>query len=193
MSLILNDNNTDLNTDKIQKTEEEIQFCFTNLKILSKIIPKDKIYCKDGVFVIHRKRAYLGLSRYINSESRIETIKHLEEFTSRLFSVIDKIYNAECETDNLSNNYYSTYDSKPEVFKLENSKLLISFTNEIEKAICGLGNLKLTYKKDISTVSSLEIIIEKLSIRQKKISEILQVNSASLSLDNKKKSKLNTN
>ena len=71
--------------------------------------------------------------------------------------------------------------------------MLISFTNEIEKAICGLGNLKLTYKSDISTVSSLEIIIEKLSIRQKKISEILQVNSASLSIDNKKKSKLNTN
>ena len=35
-----------------------------------------------------------------------------------------------------------------------------------------------TYKSDISTVSSLEIIIEKLNVRVKKIAGILQVQSS---------------
>ena len=167
--------------------ENDIEYCFTNLKILSKITPKDKIYCKQGMFSIHKKRFTLGMSRYINSESRNETIKYLEEFASKLFNVIDKIYNSECDHgDNLSDSYYTKLTTKPEVFKIENSKLLISFTNEIEKAIAGLNNLKLTYKKDISTVSSLEIIIEKLAIRQKKISEILQVNSTLVNLEKKR-------
>ena len=73
-------------------------------------------------------------------------------------------------------NYYHSLDSKPVVFKQENSKLLISFVTEIKNAITGISNLKHTYKKDIATVSSLEVIIEKLSVREKKISEILSVN-----------------
>lgn len=186
MSLTVNDDNESAIKSK-NNYEDDIEFCFTNLKILSKITPKDKIYCKDTMFSIHKKRYTLGMSRYFNKESRNETIKYLEDFANKLFNVIDKIYNSECDNgENLSDSYYLHVSTKPSVFKIENSKLLISFTNEIEKAINGLNNLKLTYKKDISTVSSLEIIIEKLSIRQKKISEILQVNSKLINIEKKK-------
>jgi len=73
----------------------------------------------------------------------------------------------------ISNNYYES--SGEAVFKEANSTVLIQFSNEISNAITGLGNLKTTYSKDITTLSSLEIIIEKLSLRMKKIQNILKV------------------
>ena len=81
----------------------------------------------------------------------------------------------------ISNNYYvggiNENSNKLGVFRQENSNILVTFTNEINQCIKGISNLKITYKKDIGIVSSLEIIIEKLSVRSKKISEILRVNN----------------
>ena len=47
----------------------------------------------------------------------------------------------------------------------------------MNNAASGLGNLKSTYKDDITTVSSLEIIIEKINVRVNKINSILSINS----------------
>ena len=65
------------------------------------------------------------------------------------------------------------------VFKEENSNLLIQFTQEMSNAISGLGNLKSTYKNDITTVSNIEIIIEKMNVRVKKIAGLLKINNSS--------------
>ena len=63
------------------------------------------------------------------------------------------------------------------MFKSENSTILLTFVTEIQNAIIGLNNLKQTYKLDISTVSSLEMIIEKLNVRAKKVTNILTINN----------------
>ena len=54
---------------------------------------------------------------------------------------------------------------------------IVQFTQEMNNAASGLGNLKSTYKDDITTVSSLEIIIEKINVRVNKINSILSINS----------------
>lgn len=160
--------------------DNDIQSCMTNLKILSKLNPKDKLYYKNKLFYIHKKTASQSMKRWWANGSRNETIKSLEDFIIKLFHVIDTIYNSEIGKG-ISNNYYvggiNENSNKLGVFRQENSNILVTFTNEINQCIKGISNLKITYKKDIGIVSSLEIIIEKLSVRSKKISEILRVNN----------------
>ena len=173
--------------NKNEEVDNDIQECMTNLKILGRIEPKDKLEISDNTFYINKKERTQGLKRWWSNGNRKETIKSLEEFIGKLFNTIDTIYNTELSKSNsgISNNYYTNLNSKPDVFKQQNSNLLIAFTNEINKSITGITNLKQTYKKDIGIVSSLEIIIEKLSVREKKITEILTVNNYStINLDN---------
>lgn len=179
-----NENNKELHIPSCSNftndTDNDIKYCMTNLKILGRIQPKDKLYFKENTFFISKKTATQGLSRWYKNGSRKDTINKLEEFILKLFNTIDTIYNTECgkeQQKSLSNNYYLSLEQRPRVFKQENSNLLIIFTNEINKCISGITNLKQTYKSDIATVSSLEIIIEKLSVREKKISEVLSVNN----------------
>ena len=54
---------------------------------------------------------------------------------------------------------------------------MLTFINEIKNCITGLNNLKLTYKSDIQTVSSIDVIIEKLNVRVKKMTSVLSFQS----------------
>ena len=159
--------------------ENNVQICLTNLKILAKIKNNNKLSYYDNTFHIDDAGYAQGVRRWWSAESRNETIKNLDQFINTVFITIDAIYNRECigSSFDTTNTYYLNITNRPSVFKEENSNLLIEFNKEISNAIIGLNNLKHTYKNDIATVSSLEIIIEKLNVRAKKIAEILKVNA----------------
>ena len=161
--------------------ENEVQDCITNLKMLAKIQVNNKISISEGKFHIDEWSMSQPARRWWNESGRSITIKNLTNFISKVFSIIDVIYNSECNNNpsDIQNSYYINITKKPSVFKEANSKLLMQFSNEITNSIGGLSNLKSTYKADISTVSSLEIIIEKLNVRVKKIAGILRVHNSS--------------
>ena len=129
--------------------------------------------CEDGQFVIDEWSYSQGVRRWWNKDSRKFTLEHLESFIGETFTLIDQIYSNEFKEENktITNSYYVH-----EAFKDKNSSILLSFVTEMNNAITGLNNLKHTYRHDITTVSSLEMIIEKLNVRAKKISNILTVN-----------------
>ena len=162
--------------------DHKIQECITNLKILAKIQTDNKLSYLDGKFYIDEWSWTQPARRWWYENGRTETIKDLEAFIEKVFSTIDAIYNSECNsnTNDIKNSYYINITQKPEVFKEENSNILLQFSTEITNAIGGISNLKTTYKSDISTVSSLEIIIEKLNVRVKKIAGILTVHNQRL-------------
>lgn len=145
----------------------------TNLKILAKIKADNKVQCEDGQFVIDEWTYTQGMRRWWNKDSRKITLDALENFISDTFSLIDQIYSDEF-TNNRDNNITNSYYVN-EAFKDKNSSILLSFVTEMNNAITGLNNLKHTYRHDITTVSSLEMIIEKLNVRAKKISNLLTV------------------
>lgn len=155
--------------------------CITNLKILANVKIGNKI-CYDKTskkFSIDEWSYSQCISRWWNEEGRKVTIKSLEEFINNVFTAIDTIYNSEIREpyDDVKNTYYAEIASTRYVFKEHNSTLLLQFINEMHNAVNGLNNLKQTYKDDIATVSSLEIIVEKINVRIKKIQGILQVNT----------------
>lgn len=172
-----------INSDSNGMSSSEIDLkndhCITNLKILSKLKVGDKLCFDQRVqrFYIDEWSVTQPLTRWWSSEGRIPTIKSLEDFVAIVFKTIDNIYNNEVTEPygDVQNTYYTDIVGKATVFKEENSAILLSFVNEMRNAIGGIGNLKQTYIDDVSTVSSLDIIIEKLNVRVKKIQGILQI------------------
>lgn len=159
--------------------DRKVQECITNLKILAKINIDNKLSSEENKFYIDEWSWTQPARRWWYESGRSETIKDLENFIEKVFTTIDAIYNSECSNPptDIKNSYYINITQKPAVFKEENSNILLQFSTEITNAIGGLSNLKTTYKSDISTVSSLEIIIEKLNVRVKKIAGILRVHN----------------
>lgn len=155
--------------------------CITNLKILANVKVGNKI-CYDKntkKFAIDEWSYTQGVWRWWNEEGRKVTVKSLEDFINRVFTAIDTIYNSEIKepyTD-VKNTYYAEIASTRYVFKEQNSTLLLQFVSEMRNSVAGLNNLKQTYKEDIATVSSLEIIVEKMNVRIKKIQSILHVDT----------------
>lgn len=159
--------------------DNKVQQCITNLKILAKLQTDNKLSYEEDKFYIDGWSWTQPTRRWWNESGRTTTIKNLENFIDLVFGTIDAIYNSECNNTvtDVANSYYINITQKPSVFKEENSNILLQFSTEIINAIGGLSNLKTTYKSDISTVSSLEIIIEKLNVRVKKIAGILRVHN----------------
>ena len=162
----------DLNLSE-SEIDAQVSSSLTNLKILSKLKSNNKLNFGDGKFSIDEWNYSQPLRRWWSQESRNNTINHLENFISELFKIIDSIYSREINASNdIADDYYPDTVSA-DVFKNENSKILLQFVTEIGHSMKGLTNLKRTYKNDTATVSALEIIIERLDVRSRKIAGIL--------------------
>jgi hypothetical protein len=181
-------------TTKDKRTSDETQlevmkdYCITNLKILSKIKQLDKLFFENNHFSIDTWNYMQPVTRWYYNESRVSTLRYLEDFVSKVFETIDIIYDSEMKSGiSLDNTYYTRIsgNSSP-VFKEENSALILTFINEMKNCIDGLNNLKQTYKEDISTVSSIDLIIEKMNVRIKKMSSILSIDRNTNPIETKK-------
>jgi|688.fasta_scaffold191844_3 hypothetical protein len=162
--------NSDLNFELLKTN------CFTNLKILSKLQVGDKLLYQDGLFYIDTWKYIQPIYRWYYNESRNTTLKYLNEFIQSVFNFIEIIYSNEMGT--IENNYYIQV-SKPQIFNDENSTLLINIINELQNVINGLNNIKQTYKQDIHFVSSIDILMEKIQVRIKKVQNSLSIKNQS--------------
>lgn len=168
----MSDNDSIINLSD-SEIDAKLSNALTNLKILSKLKSNNKLNFVDNKFSIDEWTYSQPLRRWWTQESRNNTLAHLENFISELFTVIDSIYSREVNEENeLDEEYYPDTQSVS-IFKKANSKILLQFVSEIGHATTGLNNLKRTYKNDTAVVSSLEIIIERLDVRSRKIASIL--------------------
>lgn len=173
-------NNNDISASEL---DSNVDHCQTNLKILSQVKVGDKL-CYDSdnkKFIIDAWSYTQPLTRWLGSEGRKPTIRSLEEFINMVFKTIDSVYSSEMSENytDVENTYYTNVNSTSFVFRQENSALLLMFINEMRNAIGGINNLKQTYISDVATISSLDIVIEKMNVRVKKIQSILQINRPS--------------
>jgi hypothetical protein len=171
-----NKSNNILSASEIDK---QVDYCQTNLKILAQIKVGDKL-CFDtetNKFCIDEWSYTQPIARWWGSEGRKPTIKAIEDFIGQVFKTIDSVYSSEVTEgyNDVKNTYYTSIASNNTIFQEENSTILLGFINEIRNTIGGLNNLKQTYTRDVATISSLDIAIEKLNVRVKKIQGILQI------------------
>tara|TARA_B100000963_G_C22631609_1_gene675202 strand:+ start:2205 stop:2759 length:555 start_codon:yes stop_codon:yes gene_type:complete len=171
-----NKNNNGISASEIDR---QVDYCQTNLKILAQIKVGDKL-CFDtdtNKFCIDEWSWSQPMVRWWGSEGRKPTIKAIEDFITQVFKTIDSVYSSEVTETyvDVKNTYYTNIASTNAVFQEANSTILMGFINEIRNAIGGIGNLKQTYASDVATISSLDIAIEKLNVRVKKIQGILKI------------------
>jgi len=129
-----------------------------NLKVISKINKGDKLCTENNILEI--ENSYIpSFNRYWNGNSRKKTLKFFNLIIDSAFKIIDDTYSsAQTEQKTII---------KP--FSDEESRTLQTFLIEFNGACEGLNNLKETYSSDVTTSSSLQIIIEKLNVRTEKI------------------------
>jgi hypothetical protein len=151
----------------------------TNLKILAQVKPNDKLTQDGNLLVIDTPYWGQGTLRWWKADSRVESLNFIEKIVNNTFKLIENIYSVEFKGNNkdIENNYYYKHSLPKDYFKSENSQQLLNFSTELTNTIKGLENLKLTYHKDISVCSKIDVVIEKINIRIRKISSLLTVNT----------------
>lgn len=157
---------TNIPCNSAQLSEDLI---LTNLKILANINANDKVTINNNNNIsIDSPYLSQSLFRWFNGDSRNNTIKTIDIIISNTFRIIDSIYNDEIQKKNND-------QSKSNYFENGNSQKLQTFSTELKNSIKGLQNLKITYKNDISICSKIDIDIEKINLRIKKINNLLTI------------------
>ncbi len=139
-----NGNSEQENDDKVTFTLDDLH---TNLVLISKIMPYDKLFINKNLLNIDNR--YLqSIIRWYFVESRVRTINFIKSIVDETFNTIDEI---------LKDKEYMTNSSENRDFILQR------FTNELKNSIMGLNNLKITYDLDLLIKSQLEVIIENIN------------------------------
>jgi len=163
--------------EEVENTNNN-EIILTNLKIISNLKPNDKLTSNDGILVIDTPCYTQGVYRWWNQDSRTSTMTELEGLVNKAFEIIDHIYSSEIKEatgGDIENNYYYKHSQPDHYFKNENSQQLQTFSSELQNTVKGLQNLKITYKDDISICSKIDVMIEKIDIRIKKINQLLTI------------------
>lgn len=149
------DNNDTLNMDP-----EEI---LLNLKIISQIKEYEKLNTNEDQLSIDQSHVQF-LSRSYYGNCRDKTIKMIQNIVDNALSITDSTLKNDM-VDKEKDNY----------FKEDPSNLLHRFLLQMQNAIKGLENLKVTYKEDVPIQSKLDLINEKLTMRINKINKVLTI------------------
>jgi len=142
-----NDTGASCNNDTSDKITFTLDDLHTNLVLISKILPYDKLFINKNLLNIDNR--YLqSIVRWYFIESRVRTINFIKNVVDETFNIIDEI---------LKDKEYMTNSSENRDFILQR------FTAELKNCIMGLNNLKITYDLDLLIKSQLEVIIENLN------------------------------
>ena len=137
-----------------------IDILHTNLVLLSKIQPGDKLLYNSNILNIDR--SYLQfVRRWYNSIDRLKTTQNINTIIDQTFMAIDKI---------LGDESYMTLSSETR------DLLLQRFNLELKNSVNGLINLKTTYYDDNSIVSSIDVIIENINNKVNTLNSLLKIN-----------------
>ena len=166
--------------NQIEKTEDEdpetkytIENLITNLKIISNIKTSEKIYMNENNIIEIDKSICPAVTRYFNDRSRNITISFLKEIVLNVLICTDSILTNEQDDLECDNDYNSCTLSND--FTEYNSDILQRFILEINKSFNGLDNLIKTYESDVTVISEITVMKEKLSTRCVKINNILRI------------------
>jgi len=151
-----NNNNNDLVLNNFSFNLNELH---TNLILISKIAAGNKLIIKDNLLNIDVS-TLPSLTRWYNSVNRNKCIEFIQIVMKQTYSKIDEIvkdpnYNASMSEDR--------------------NIAIQRFQTELKNSIEGLLNLKVTYNKDLLTVSSIDVIIDDIQNRITYIDGLLKI------------------
>lgn len=139
--------------EQLLQSHELTERLFINLKVISRLKPGDKITISDNLMNIDH-RYFQTLVRWIVHDNRNTTIQFIEQVVRDALEYNERI---------LRNENVSVVGS---AFTSETrNHIILRMTNELDKCIEGLNNLKQTYGDDCLMECRIDYIIDQIKIR----------------------------
>lgn len=136
-------------------SDKDFEYYLLNLKIISKIEPKDKLSIDDDNGLMIEKPYYFQwASRYMYNNSRFRTIQYINKFYCNLYKLVKFKFNKDFMNLNSKN-----FDEGLYIFYINEKDELASLKKEIQNSIYGLNNLISTYSADPKMYAALNKII----------------------------------
>lgn len=145
--------------------ENKINNNILNLKIISSLNKDDKLAINNDEIFIESNDFSQAIRRWWNSQSRSQSLDQIENVINDSFNITDVIF--EEESNNLE------VREENESFREENSSVLQRYLIELKGVNRGLDNLKLTYNDDVTIISRINILQERINIRTTKLNNVL--------------------
>ena len=160
----INNKDNDLPVDK--KVINNLEKLLLNLKIIANLKEYDKLSTSDkNVLIIDSPSLFQGIYRTFYGDSRDETLNKIESIINEIFSITDNLL----EKSQNNNSYFNKN------FDDDISTTFQSIVLNLSESVKGLQNLKITYLKDVSITSRIDLIINKIQNRITKIVQLLQI------------------
>ena len=133
-----------------------------DLNILSKLKAYQKLCIVDNKLSIDIKY-FKSLTRYLNDDSRTNTINYLEQLDKKLTNELELLIKT-------FNN-----DKKDDYLRETNTNILINLNHYLKLSLVGINNLIQTYINDEVIKSRIELLINSIELKNRKISELLVI------------------
>lgn len=145
-----------------------------NLKIISKIVPHNRLKMLNSSSTIDSPNMLSWLTRWYNGDSRAKTVQFIKTVISDSITVSNDFMNSTYVSNMMNSSSLSSCYEETEFTKAINMLQLIQ--EEMTNSKVGLKNLQQTYETDIQIVSQLEVQMDKidghLGILKRKLQEI---------------------
>lgn len=146
---------------------EENEKVLLNLKILSDVKENDKLYLDDetNVLAIDKNYYLQSVVRAYYGQSRDKTINFINELVNQATHILETTMKADSPAKNADD----------VCLKEDNIHLVQRFVKELNNSTKGIDNLRITYRADTTTTSSLNLIVEKINIILDKVNRQLKL------------------
>lgn len=142
-----------------------------NLEIISRIKENDKLYDSDQLLEIDTRVGQF-FRRWFSGDNRSRTLSKIEDIVTLTIDVTRDLLEDQYEDNQKTFNEKETLIRS---FDVNKSEYFQKFSKNMALAIQGLTNLKKTYVGDESIKARIDAVIDKLTMRNRKITEQLQI------------------
>ena len=139
---------------------EQINNNILNLKIISAINKEDKVCINDNNISIESNDLLQSFRRWYYNQSRLTTMEQLESVINESFKLTDEIL-----------------DSDDKLNSADTSNIIQRFLIELSSVKKGLDNLKITYNDDVSIVSRIDLLEQRIDVRINRLNNLLVISN----------------
>jgi hypothetical protein len=134
---------------------------FINLKVISRIKPGDKISVRDNLINIVPKYFFQGAVRWLYQEDRMKSVYFIVRVVDAAFFLNEKTLN--------------DHEDRRTPTSESRNHTILRLTNELDRCIEGLNNMKQTYSDDRLVECLIDYVIDRIKIRVNNNSKLLEI------------------
>jgi hypothetical protein len=138
-----------------------IEHMLTNLRVISKVQPKDKLGIHNSVMYISSPGYQSSLKRIFLRQNRTDAMFFISSLFKSTFEYAHSIMASVLNIKEIEKNAYPPFmQDYCARAQLNSESDLRGIFEEIARSRTGLSNLKTSYEKDATTISQIEVILQ---------------------------------